>query len=150
MPTRDRLEADPATDIVSALIRPANCKSADGRLFVGDLKVTGMEDGGWYWIDGPSGVPPPTGKPGLGYTGPRTLDGPFAMTDDELREHFARIATAQDRTDAQLAENAAQLKALVASQDRTDAQLKALAASQTGRPPNWRRPPPRWRRPTPS
>lgn len=42
----------------SALIRPANCKSEDGRLFVGDVKVRGMEDGGWYWLSGPSGGPP--------------------------------------------------------------------------------------------
>ena len=60
-------------------------------------------------------------EPGGRYTGPRTLDGPLAMTDDELREHFARIAAAQDRTDAQL-------KALAASQDRTDAQLAENAA----------------------
>ena len=43
------------------------------------------------------------------------------MTDDELKALFARIAVAQDRTDAQLAETAAQLA-------KTDAQLAETAA----------------------
>ena len=43
------------------------------------------------------------------------------MTDDELKALFARIAVAQDRTDAQLAETAAQLA-------KTDVQLAETAA----------------------
>ncbi len=96
----------------------------------------GME-GGWYWLGGSSGVPPPAGKRGLGYTGLRTLDGPLAMTDDELKALVARIAESQDRADArqakidarqakidaQLAENAAQQAKTDAQLAKTDAQL---------------------------
>lgn len=123
MPTRERLEADAETGIVSALIWPAHRKSAGGRLFVGDLKVTGMEDGGWYWIDSPSGVPPPTGKPGLGYTGLRTLDGSFAMTDDELKALVAKIAESQDRADARQDRADARQAKIDAQQAKTDVQL---------------------------
>ncbi len=45
------------------------------------------------------------------------------MTDEELKALVAGLATAQDRTDAQLKENAAQ-------QAKTDAQLKENAAQQ--------------------
>ncbi len=56
VPLRQRLSADPDTGIVSALLRPSNCKSEDGRLFPGGLSVSGMEDGGWYWLSG-TGIP---------------------------------------------------------------------------------------------
>jgi len=45
------------------------------------------------------------------------------MTDEELKALVAGLAAAQDRTDAQLAANAAQLAANAAQQARTDAQL---------------------------
>ncbi len=50
------------------------------------------------------------------------------MTDDELKALFARIAVAQDRTDAQLAKTAAQLAKTVAQLAETAAQLAKTAA----------------------
>ncbi len=52
------------------------------------------------------------------------------MTDEELKALVAGLAISQDRTDAQLKENAAQLAENAARQAETDAQLKENAAQQ--------------------